>query len=306
MERLIDNLLDPVNRLYRHRIAKGLANLLSRTGISPNQVTILHTLVGIYAAFLVYQKHYILAVVFFEIRTLLDCTDGILARLTHRSSTFGRFLDTIGDGISFNALMIIGALRMIQDFPSYRPSLILIIVFCFALTATHCGMIYQLMKRKLLSILSKHVDTVEIDWRVHRQETMRDEPSFSGRFGYWMDSFMIRFISEEWFEKMERRLYRGDWESRALNDAVMMNELARTTRRRELRNAVRFTSLVSDDNIFSIMSLCFLILGLFPEQIFPYVHPVLVAFSIGFVYAIVVLPLSLHYFHEFYHGVYRE
>ncbi|MBC7395901.1 MAG: CDP-alcohol phosphatidyltransferase family protein [Bdellovibrionales bacterium] len=303
---MITKLLDPVNRLYRHRVAGVVAARLKNTPVTPNQLTLAHTLVGIFAAILIYFSHYILAVACFEIRTILDSADGILARLKNQSSPLGRILDTIGDGISFNALMIAGAMRIIQDFPTYQPSLILIIVFCFALTAAHCGVIYQLMKRKITSILLKEVDTVETEWREHWMKVHSAHPGLLDRFGLWLDSFTIRFISEEWYEKLQRRLHRNDWSERALNDAVMMNELARTTRRRELRNAVRFTSFLSDDNIFAIMSIIFLVLGFFPVQIFPYVHPVLIAFCAGFIYAVFSLLLALHYFHDFYHGVYRE
>ena len=306
MERMIDNLLDPVNRLYRHRVAQGLANLLKNTRITSYEMTLAHTLVGVMAAVLIYFKFYVLSVFCFELRTILDVTEGFLARMRNKFGRFDRILDTISDGISFNALMLAGAMRIIQDFPTYQPSLILIIIFCFALTAAQCGIIYQLMKRKILSILNSNIDTVESEYHQHWAELRTRNPSPLAKFGFWLDSLSIRFVSEEWYEKIQKRLHREDWEERALNDAVMMNELARTTRKNELRRAIRFTALLSDDNIFAVMSICFLILGLFPTQIFPYVHPVLITFSLGFVYAIIFLLLGLNYFHRFYHGVYRD
>ena len=302
----LNDLLDPINRLYRHRLAKKIASGIKNTGITPNQITFAHVLVGIGAALFVYFQHYILAVALFEIRTILDCMDGILARMKNQSTAFGRTLDTIGDGISFNALMIAGALRMISDFPSYRPSLILIAVFCFAMIAAHCGSVYQLMKRKLGSIIMQKIDSVEREWREHGQKVMEGSSSFIPSFGFWLDSLTIRFVSEEWFEKINRRRNAEDWESRALSDATTMNELARITRRREFKNAVRFTAYVSDDNIFAIIGFCFLVLGAFPSQILPHVHPVLIAFACGFSYAIISLILVLHYLHDFYHGVYRD
>jgi phosphatidylglycerophosphate synthase len=306
LEPRINQLLDPVNRLYRYRAAEALARFLLRTRVTPNQITIAHTLVGVGAAGMIYLKYYVLAVLMYELRTLLDCTDGVLARVKNQSSSMGRILDTLGDGISFNALMFAGALRMIQDFENYRPSLILIFVFCFAMTATHCGVTYQLIRRKLVSILTKTIDSVELDWREGRSLIKTGTAPALARFGFWLDSGMIRFISEEWFEKIDRRWHREDWKERALGDAVVRHELAHSTRKRALRNAIRFTSYLSDDNVFAIMSFSFLISGFFPEAVFPFVHPVLIAFSAGFVYAIISLLLALHFFHDFYHGVYRE
>jgi phosphatidylglycerophosphate synthase len=310
MERIPSNslsqLLDPINRLYRHRLAKRIAHFLRKTPVNANHVTVAHTLVGILAAFLIYRSEYLFAVLLFEVRTVLDTVDGILARLKNQASPFGRTLDTIGDGITFNSLMLAGALRMIGDFPSYRPSLILIAVFLFALTAAHCGSVYQLMKRKLGSIIMEQVDSVEREWREQGEKIQNDPGAWMARFGFWMDTLTIRFVSEEWYEKIARRRTAGDWESRALQDASTMNELARRTRRREFRNAVRYTAFVSDDNIFAVMSLCFLVLEAFPNGIFPHVHPVLIAFSAGFVYALGALALGLHHLHGFYHGVYRD
>ncbi len=91
-----------------------------------------------------------------------------------------------------------------------------------------------------------------------------------------------------------------------MGDAKLMNELSRTTRQREFIKAVTMTSFLSESNIFAVMSICFLVSGTFPTQVFPYVHPVLIAFLVGFIYAIVFLLLALSAFHEFYHGVYRD
>lgn len=310
MERLpsksLSRLLDPLNRLYRHRIAKRIAQFLQKTPITANQVTFAHTCVGVTAASMVFFKQYLLAVVLLEIRTILDCTDGILARLKNHSTALGRTLDTIGDGVTFNALMIGGALRMILDFPSYRPSLILIAVFFFAMTAAHCGSVYQLMKRKLGSIILEQIDSVEREWREQAERVYGEPGSLISRFGYWLDTFTIRFVSEEWYEKIKKRRKAEDWEAKALSDATTMNELARRTRSREFKNAVKFTAFVSDDNIFAVMSLSFLLTEAFPSAILPHVHPVLIAFSLGFVYAVVSLMFGLHYLHVFYHGVYRD
>ena len=302
----LSRLLDPINRLYRHRVAKRIAHLLKDTGITANHVTLVHAGVGVSAALMIYRSHYLIAVALFELRTILDAVDGILARLKKQATPYGRTLDTIADGITFNSVMLAGALRMILDFPTYRPSIILILVFFFAMTAAHCGSVYQLMKRKLGSIIMEQIDSVEREWREQGEKISVEPDAWIARFGFWMDTLTIRFVSEEWYEKINRRRRAEDWEVKALSDATTMNELARRTRRREFDHAVRFTAFVSDDNILAVMSLSFIVLEVFPNGIFPYVHPVLIAFSAGFVYAVIALALGLHYLHDFYHGVYRD
>ena len=299
-------LLDPLNRLYRHRIADAFAQVLKETPITPNAITIAHTGVGVFAAFMVFNQHYVFAAFLYELRTILDCLDGVLARLKNQSTAMGRTLDTIGDGIAFNSLMVAGALRMIQDFKSYNPFLITLGVFFFAFIAAHCGTVYQLMKRKLGSIMEKKLDTVEIEWREHYEKAKKIHPTVISKIGFWIDSVTIKFVSKEWYRKIRRRRDLPEWKEKALKEATIMNELAHITRMEEFEMAVKSTAYVSDDNIFAVISLCFLIQGLFPNQIFPNVHPVLVAFGAGLMYAVISLGLGLHCLHDFLHGVYRE
>ncbi len=299
-------LLDPLNRLYRHELAEWVVSRIKSSRITPNEITIAHTLVGLSAAALIYHEHYVIAVLLYELRTVLDCVDGVLARAKNQSTTMGRALDAIGDGISFNSLMIAGALRLIQDFRNYNSFLIVIGVFTFALVAAHCGTVYQLMRRKLGSIIHSDVDSVELEWRDYYAETQRENPSSLSKFGFWLDSMTIRFVSKEWYKKVLRRKDSIDWREKAQSESVHMNELATITRKHEFNRAVKWTAYVSDDNILSVMCGVLLVLSLFPQDIFPNVHPLVVAFGVGFVYAMVALSIGLHYLHEFLHGVHRE
>jgi phosphatidylglycerophosphate synthase len=308
LTRYNEKLLDPMNRFYRQKLAYALALRLKDTLITANGVTVAHTLVGVMAAVFVYQKHYIAAALFLELRTLLDCVDGVLARMKNQSTAVGRVLDTIGDGIAFNSLMIAGALRLIQGFKSYDPVLITLGVFLFAFLAANCGTVYHLMKRKLGSIMNNELDSVETEWREHYEKIVKSSLAVQGVaiFGFWLDSITIRFISREWYRKVRRRRDAPDWKERALRETAHFNELACITRTREFQRAVRATAFVSDDNILAVIGFFFLLLGLFPNDIFPHVHPVLVAFGAGLIYALVALLAGLHFLHKFLHGVYRE
>lgn len=304
-----EKLLDPLNRIYRQRLAYALALKLKNTDLTPNAVTIGHTAVGVLAAVFVYREHYVAAMVCLELRTLLDCVDGVLARMKDQSTAVGRVLDTIGDGVAFNALMIAGALRLIQDFRNYNPIMIITGVFLFAFLAANCGTVYHLMKRKLGSIMNSELDTVETEWREHYEKT-KEPKAYGGqwisKFGFWLDSFTIRFISHEWYRKVRRRRDSEDWKEKALRETTHFNELACISRRNEFKRAVAATAFVSDDNILAIMSLSFLVSGLFPLSFFPHVHPVLVAFGAGLSYALLALLFGLYFLHDFLHGVYRE
>lgn len=299
-------LVDPINRFYRLKIVHRLAQALRDTPVSPNWISIAHTVVGVLAAGLIYREQYIAAVVTYELRNLLDCLDGELARVQGKMTAVGRTLDAIGDGISFNALMVAGALRLVQDFRQYNPYAITFGVFLFAFVAAHNGTVYHLMRRKLGAIIRREVDRVEQEWREHLLQARHPSAGLLAKLGLWMDSKTIQFVSQEWYAKVHRRSDSADWQDRAIQDARLMNELACVSRKREFRRAVRATAFVSDDNIFAVMSACFLVLGLFPSQVFPHVHPVLISFTVGFGYALISLTVGLYFLRDFLHGVYRE
>jgi hypothetical protein len=153
------------------------------------------------------------------------------------------------------------------------------------------------------------VDSVEREWRELYFTLQNDKLQLwnrvMNRLGYWLDSAAIRFVSSEWYEKICRRRDVKDCKERMMNDSRLMHELSTQTRTREFDGAVRATSLVSDENVFAVISLSLLILKLFPSAIFPFVHPVLVAFLAGGIYAILVLVYSLILLHRFLHGVHR-
>ena len=299
-------LVDPLNRYYRYPWLEKVALLMKDSRVHPNHLTVLHTLVGVFAAYLIFAEHYVFAVVAYEVRNILDALGGRLVRAQKRSTARGRALEMIGDGVTFNALMIVGAFRLIQDFRNYNPVLIVSSVFIFAFITAHCGTVYQLMKRKLGSIINKEIDQVETEWREEYELVKSGKGGFLVKFGFWLNSVTIRFVSSEWYKKVYKRRDDANWKDRAIRDAELMNELACITRKQEFKRAVRVTAFVSEDNIFAVLSCSFLVLSIFPDQIFPHVHPVLIAFSLGLAYGVVALLLGLYFLQDFLHGVYHE
>ncbi len=304
--KLTQSLIDPLNRVYRLRVAAYLCKKLVTVPVTANEITVAHTLVGVSAAFMIYHEQYLLAVLAYEVRTILDCLDGLLARAKNQTSAMGRTLDTIGDAITFNSLMLAGALRLIQDYRNYNAALITLGVFIFAFVTANSGTVYQLMKRKLGSIICKEVDLVELGWREHYMNLKNGQGGLIDRFGFWLDSVTIRIVSVEWYAKVLKRKDSSDWEAKAVNEAALMNELACITRKGEFRQAVKATAYVGDGNILSVLSICLLLLSVFHNDFFPFVHPVLVAFSAAFFYALLSLIIGLYYLQRFLHGVHKE
>jgi len=80
-----------------NRIALYISN---NTGITPNQVTLFSLFLRVATGFSFIQGtkgHLILGALFYYVAYTLDCVDGLIARLTGRTSEFGRYLDHISD-----------------------------------------------------------------------------------------------------------------------------------------------------------------------------------------------------------------
>jgi phosphatidylglycerophosphate synthase len=91
---------DPFNRYYRYPIARWLVRVLLKTPITPNQVTLVQPLFAALAAYLVTfdDARYLMAgALVFELRSILDCADGALARAKRMVSPAGHAIDAMAD-----------------------------------------------------------------------------------------------------------------------------------------------------------------------------------------------------------------
>jgi len=90
---------------WRERLSRWLTPLARHCPLSPNAITLLALLLNILAALAILQgpAHpiaFLIAIVMTTIAGIGDALDGIVARLQHRESRFGDFLDHVCDRIS--------------------------------------------------------------------------------------------------------------------------------------------------------------------------------------------------------------
>lgn len=91
---------DPFNRYYRYPIARLLVRGLMHTPITPNQVTLIQPVFAAIAGYLVTSndpRQLALGVLAFEVRSILDCADGALARAKRMVSPAGHAIDALAD-----------------------------------------------------------------------------------------------------------------------------------------------------------------------------------------------------------------
>lgn len=91
---------DPANTFIRYPLALALSRLLVRTSITPNQISFTQPAFAAVAGYFVSLGTYptdLLAVLFFELRSILDCCDGTVARAKKLSSPNGHAVDALCD-----------------------------------------------------------------------------------------------------------------------------------------------------------------------------------------------------------------
>ena len=93
-----------VARILNRPISKAISRRLASTPVTPNQVSFFNLGLGIVAAVAAAVGGYVpflLAAVLFHLTSVLDGTDGELAKLKFLASRRGEWIDTISDGLTY-------------------------------------------------------------------------------------------------------------------------------------------------------------------------------------------------------------
>ena len=96
-----------VSRYLNRRISNPIAKFLTRTKITPNQVSIISFVLAIFSFLSFIYNWNIAAGLLAQLSSVIDGVDGSLARLKGISSDFGGFLDSILDRYA-DMLVILG------------------------------------------------------------------------------------------------------------------------------------------------------------------------------------------------------
>jgi phosphatidylglycerophosphate synthase len=158
----IDALLDlaacPADRLWRYPICRVMVRPVMRTPLTPNHVTALHTLLAVLAGAAITTgtpRALFAAGLLFEIRAVLDCFDGALARAKGACSPTGRALDQLGDAVGFMSLMAGGFACLSR---AHGPATAGALVVATTLVAASCTAAWDLFRRRLASLVTRGYD----------------------------------------------------------------------------------------------------------------------------------------------------
>lgn len=110
------------------KILNPLAHACAKTGITPNQLTLLAILSGIACAVLYANRMFVAGSIMLFVSGILDLIDGGVARINNKSSDFGAVFDWIADkyidalallGIGMSGIAIISRFIAVDAFPAH-------------------------------------------------------------------------------------------------------------------------------------------------------------------------------------------
>ncbi len=98
------NLID-IRRNLAYRITNPVVGILSKSGITPNALTLINLALNIIAAYVIATGHLLIGGGLVLVSGLFDLLDGALARFTKKTTKFGAILDSTVDRISEAAIL---------------------------------------------------------------------------------------------------------------------------------------------------------------------------------------------------------
>ena len=97
--------LSGIRRSLGYRIADPVVRILSKTGVTPNALTLINLALNITAAYIIAIGHFLPGGILVLVSGLFDLLDGALARFTNKTTKFGAILDSTVDRVSEAAVL---------------------------------------------------------------------------------------------------------------------------------------------------------------------------------------------------------
>lgn len=86
-----------VDRFLNRPLGRYLSKILIHAPFSPNQVSIVSTLVGVLSGWFFARGYFVSGALLLQLSAIIDCVDGDLARALCKESRLGKWLDLVGD-----------------------------------------------------------------------------------------------------------------------------------------------------------------------------------------------------------------
>jgi phosphatidylglycerophosphate synthase len=198
--------VDPLNRFYRYPLCNILVKPLVRTPLTPDHITGLHLGVAALAAWHISQGDLLLGALIYEIRNILDCLDGVLARAKKSFSLHGAVIDELADGFGFT--MMLGAIVYFLVQTTGNIWLISNAVGVYGLSIL-MAMNYVLQKNRFQAPLATGVNEVELKLHERYADAHHPESGPFQRFVWMVEIIQNGIAIPTRFPELMRRVRSG-------------------------------------------------------------------------------------------------
>lgn len=199
---------DPFNTFYRYPVAVAATRWLVHTRVTPNQVSLVQPIFAAAAGYLLTLPsvyHHLAAVILFEVRSILDCIDGSLARAKRMSSPNGHAIDAMADWLGV-VLLYAGIFHyLFHHVPAgvSRGFAMTVVSLALAQGAVR-SFAWDYFKQKYMAIYERAVDDVPLVLRDKVLGLGKDASLFAH-----IEVFIMRtghlFFEFEWFDPSRSR-----------------------------------------------------------------------------------------------------
>lgn len=191
---LVEEMNDVPNRLYRYRVANWILPLVMRTPLTPNQITVLHAVIGMTAGYFISRGTYqdfVIAFVLAELRMIFDCLDGVVARAKKMYSPLGRTVDEMGDMVGWVGIQV-GAFWYLR---THHPEEHALLSLGALLSPAIMAVVYDYYKRKFASALTTASNGPADELVRKCVNYARDGGGFVARFGLFFDWLQLLLLA---------------------------------------------------------------------------------------------------------------
>lgn len=255
---VLDLTTNPADRLWRYPLARAVLPLAPGF-LTPVHVTVFHTVMGVAAAALVARATpgaLFGAFVVYELRAVLDCFDGVLARARGLSSPLGRAMDQAGDSISFAAFVTGAAVALSRE----HGVAVGVAMAFFATLATACGTAcWDYFHRRFTSLIERGRDEVEDEY-IQVVAAHRAEGGFARWFARVVATYQFGMLNPRAMARLNAEA--AVWDGRAARaldpeEARLAARLQEMVRRDDpaLRGALWQVGVTGGDSTYLLLTL---------------------------------------------------
>lgn len=283
VEALTTAIIDPPNRFIRYPLARGLFRIAGGLPFTPNQITYTHAALGVCAAGIVAfasETWFPLVFVLCEVRAVLDCYDGEVARGKKLFSPWGRTIDELSDAVSFLAMNFAFAYRI-------HTPMAYLMTFLVIQQGAISAWSYDFFKRKFTLALREAKDSIALELTPKLERKRQGSMTFLPAFSLFFDMLQVNFLSRH--SRAETLLAARDGATNpALYNTTDVRRVRAAAKSKKFRFTLSLLSLMTGDNTFLLLSLGLVFKNLYGFQLITAGYGY-VLLALGFLFAQSVL-----------------